>query len=77
MNRVHTVYSLITSTNDSHTFKACIVGGVETISRPDEIRQIAWIRLEEADALMSFYKERLQEIISKNVQVSYFDEGII
>ncbi|SEN74392.1 NUDIX hydrolase [Paenibacillus sp. OK076] len=141
MDRVHTVYSLITNPNDSHllmvqnkgseawslpggkvepyetlevaairevceetglhvqlkgvvaineyqkrdgsehgicvTFKACIVSGAESISRPDEIRQIAWIRLEEADALMPFYEESLQEIVRKNVQVSYFDEGII
>ncbi|MCM3132874.1 NUDIX hydrolase [Paenibacillus polysaccharolyticus] len=59
------------------TFRACIVGGGEYISRPDEIRQIAWVRIEEADVLMPFYKEGLQEIVSKNVQVSYFDEGII
>ncbi|MGX1830338.1 NUDIX hydrolase [Paenibacillus taichungensis] len=59
------------------TFRACILSGVETISRPDEIRQIAWIRLEEADALMPFYEESLQEIVRRNVQVSYFDEGII
>ncbi|WP_339843622.1 NUDIX hydrolase [Paenibacillus sp. FSL W7-1088] len=141
MDRVHTVYSLITNPNDSHllmvqnivseawslpggkvepyetlevaairevceetglhvqlkgvvaineyqksdgsehgicvTFRACIVCGAESISRPDEIRQIAWIRLEEADALMPFYEESLQEIVRKNVQVSYFDEGII
>ncbi|WP_145331099.1 NUDIX hydrolase [Paenibacillus xylanexedens] len=141
MNRVHTVYSLITDANDSHllmvqnrgsetwslpggqvephetlelaairevceetglqvqlkgvvaineyrkkdcsehgiciTFKACIVSGVETISRPDEIRHIAWIRIEEADALMPFYEESLQEIVRKNVQVPYFDEGLI
>ncbi|KAA8787226.1 8-oxo-dGTP diphosphatase [Paenibacillus sp. 4624] len=141
MNRVYTVYSLITDSNDSHllmvqnigsetwslpggkvephetleaaairevyeetglhvqlkgvaaineyrkkdcsehgicvTFRACIVSGAETISRPDEIRQITWIRLEEADALMPFYEESLQKIVRKNVQVSYFDEGII
>ncbi|MCK6078138.1 NUDIX hydrolase [Paenibacillus silvae] len=141
MNRVYTVYSLITDANDSHllmvqntgserwtlpggkveanetleaaairevceetglhvqlrgvvaineymkkdcsehgicvTFRACISSGVEAISRPDEIRQIAWIRLEEADALMPFYEESLQEIVRKNVQVSYYDEGII
>ncbi|PWW38937.1 MULTISPECIES: NUDIX hydrolase [Paenibacillus] len=141
MDRVHTVYSLITNPNDSHllmvqnkdseawslpggkvepyetlevaairevceetglhvqlkgvvaineyqkrdgsehgicvTFRASIVSGAESISRPDEIRQIAWIRLEEADELMPFYEESLQEIVRKNVQVSYFDEGII
>lgn len=59
------------------TFRACIWSGVETISRPDEIRQIAWIRLEEADALMPFYEESLQEIVRRNAQVSYFNEGII
>lgn len=59
------------------TFKSHIVGGVEAISRPEEIRQMAWIHLEEADGLIPFYKESLQEIVRKNVQVSYYDEGII
>ncbi|WP_246009461.1 NUDIX hydrolase [Brevibacillus fluminis] len=57
------------------TFKSCIIDGVETITRPEEIKNISWIRVEQADALMPFYKEGLKEIVRKNVQVTYFDEG--
>lgn len=59
------------------TFKAEIIGGNSEIDRPDEISEIAWIDIEEADHLMPYYKEGLIEIVKRNVEVTYHDEGKI
>jgi len=57
------------------TFKAEIIGGrMETVV-PDEIADIAWIPVEQADQLMPYYKEGLSAIVRKNDQVTYFYEG--
>jgi 8-oxo-dGTP diphosphatase len=57
------------------TFRAEIVGGREEIVRPDEIGEIAWVELEQADDLMPFYKEGLSSIVRRAVEVTYYDEG--
>ncbi|MGZ9584010.1 NUDIX hydrolase [Paenibacillus marinisediminis] len=43
------------------TFRAEIVSGIEEIIRPDEILEIEWIDLEQADILMPYYKEGLSK----------------
>jgi 8-oxo-dGTP diphosphatase len=57
------------------TFRAEIVGGQAEIVRPDEIAEIAWADLAQADVLMPYYKEGLSEIVKRAVEVTYFDEG--
>jgi len=57
------------------TFRAEITGGTQTILRPDEIQDIQWIDLEQADQLMPYYLEGLREIVRKDVEVTYFNEG--
>ncbi|WP_018758084.1 NUDIX hydrolase [Paenibacillus terrigena] len=57
------------------TFKAEIIGGKQEIVRPDEINDIQWIAVEQADQLMPYYLEGLCEIVRKDVEVTYFNEG--
>ncbi|WP_127532145.1 NUDIX hydrolase [Paenibacillus kobensis] len=57
------------------TFRAAIVGGSEEIVRPDEISDIQWIDLTEADRLYPYYKEGFREIVRNNREVSYHNEG--
>ena len=57
------------------TFRGEIVGGTEKIMRPDEITDIQWVELEQADKLMPYYKEGLSQIVKRDVEVTYFDEG--
>lgn len=57
------------------TFRAEITSGETIIVSPDEITEIAWIDIEQADQLMPYYKEGLSEIVKKNVEVTYHDEG--
>lgn len=59
------------------TFRAVVAGGSEEIVRPDEISDIRWIALDQADELMPYYPERLREIVRKGTEVAYFYEGII
>ncbi|MFD0618942.1 NUDIX hydrolase [Paenibacillus sp. GCM10027629] len=57
------------------TFRAKIIGGEQEIVRPDEINDIQWIAVEQADQLMPYYLEGLCEIVRKDVEVTYFNEG--
>jgi len=57
------------------TFRGEIVGGRLQINKPEEIGDIQWIDINMADKLMPYYKEGLHEIVKKNVEVTYFDEG--
>ncbi|GIP35690.1 NUDIX hydrolase [Paenibacillus sp. J2TS4] len=57
------------------TFRAEITGGQQEIVRPDEITDIQWIDVKESDALMPFYKEGLSEIVRREAEITYFDEG--
>lgn len=57
------------------TFRASIIGGNQEIVRPDEIGEIQWIHLEQADELMPYYKEGLREIVRRNIDITYHDEG--
>lgn len=59
------------------TFRGEIIGGNEEIVRPEEIMDIQWIDFEQADKLMPFYKEGLSEIIRKDTEITYFDEGVV
>lgn len=57
------------------TFQAEVAGGSQEIVRPEEIEEIAWVDIREADALMPYYKEGLKKIVEKNIEVTYFNEG--
>ncbi|MBD2870597.1 NUDIX hydrolase [Paenibacillus sp. IB182493] len=56
------------------TFKAKIAGGEIEISRPDEIVDVKWVPLEEADRLMPYHKDGVQALIGKP-DVPYHDQG--
>ncbi|MNW52730.1 putative mutator protein MutT4 [compost metagenome] len=56
------------------TFRAEIVGGNEEIIRPDEISEIAWLDIEQADELMPFYKDGFRKLINGN-EIAYLNEG--
>ncbi len=57
------------------TFRAKVVGGSCEISRPDEISEIEWVNIEEADERMPYYKDGLKNIVNKRIEITYFDEG--
>jgi len=57
------------------TFKAEIIGGMEEISRPEEITEIKWIDVDQSDELMPYYKEGLKEIVRRGNEITYFNEG--
>jgi 8-oxo-dGTP diphosphatase len=59
------------------TFRAEIIGGIEEIQRPDEILEIRWVDIEQSDEFMPYYKEGLREIVRKNNEITYYDEGNI
>ena len=56
------------------TFRAEIVGGREEISRPDEISEIAWLDITQADELMPYYKNGFKSLLNGN-EITYFNEG--
>ncbi|NBC69534.1 NUDIX hydrolase [Paenibacillus sacheonensis] len=58
-----------------YTFRAEIIGGEETLQRPDEIAEIAWIAIEQADELMPYYPGGLHRLIAGH-EIPYVDEGI-
>ncbi|MFE6073398.1 NUDIX hydrolase [Paenibacillus sp. NPDC057886] len=55
-------------------FRAEITGGTEQIVRPNEISEIAWKDIEEADKLMPFYKRGIRNLIAGN-EITYLNEG--
>jgi 8-oxo-dGTP diphosphatase len=55
-------------------FRAEVIGGEETIQRPDEISEIAWIDIDMVDELMPFYNNGFQRIITGN-EITYSNEG--
>ena len=57
------------------TFRAEIAGGRQEVVRPDEISDIQWIDLEQSDKLMPYYREGLSEIVKRNAEITYFNEG--
>lgn len=57
------------------TFRAEITGGLEQITRPDEITDIQWVGIDQSDEWMPYYKEGLKEIVHKGHEVTYFYEG--
>ncbi|GAK39138.1 NUDIX hydrolase [Paenibacillus urinalis] len=57
------------------TFRAEIIGGIEEIWRPDEISEIAWLDIEQADELMPYHKNGFRSLIYGN-EITYFNEGI-
>ncbi|OAB36677.1 phosphohydrolase [Paenibacillus macquariensis subsp. defensor] len=61
------------------TFRAKVIGGREEIVRPDEITDMVWVDIEQAEILMPmpFYKEGLSIIVRENMEVSYFNDGIV
>lgn len=59
------------------TFRAEIKGGRQEITRPEEILDIAWVDVKQADELMPYYPEGISSIVAKGVEVTYFDEGQI
>lgn len=59
------------------TFRAEITAGSCEISRPDEIDEIEWIDIKEADELMPYYKDGLSDIVKRGREITYFDEGVV
>lgn len=57
------------------TFRAKIIGGKEELLRPNEISEIAWIDLEQADELMPYYKNGFKNLVNGN-EILYLNEGI-
>ncbi|WP_338543344.1 NUDIX hydrolase [Paenibacillus tundrae] len=57
-----------------YTFRAEIVGGEEQIIRPNEISEIAWLDIEQANELMPYYKGGFKKLIHGNESM-YFNEG--
>ncbi|AJS58998.1 phosphohydrolase [Paenibacillus sp. IHBB 10380] len=57
------------------TFRAEIIGGQEEVVRPEEIMEIDWIDLKKAEDLMPYYKEGLSEIVKRDIEITYFNEG--
>lgn len=55
-------------------FRGVIIGGRETISRPEEISAIEWIDIEQANSLLPFYGGNLVELID-GAGIPYVDEG--
>lgn len=81
--RVHGIVAmneLRSSRNNEHllfiTFRAEIAGGEATIDRPDEIMEIDWKDIEQADQLMPYYKDGLSSIVRAGTEITYFDEGV-
>lgn len=58
------------------TFRAEIIGGSPTILHPEEIGEVAWVTLDEADERMPYYKEGLKQIAESGKEVTYFNEGV-
>ncbi|TVX94402.1 NUDIX hydrolase [Paenibacillus agilis] len=57
------------------TFRASIVDGQEQLSRPDEISQIAWVDLQEADERMPYIKDGVSRLIERAQEIPYHDQG--
>ncbi|WP_028595979.1 NUDIX hydrolase [Paenibacillus assamensis] len=57
------------------TFRASIVGGQEQLSRPDEISNIAWVDLHEADERMPYIKDGVSRLIERAQEIPYYDQG--
>ena len=56
------------------TFRAEIVGGGEGISRPDEISELAWLDITQADELIPYYKRGFKSLLNGH-EITYFNEG--
>ncbi len=59
------------------TFRAEIVGGASHISRPEEISEIKWFCLEEADSLLPYYQNKLQDTVKRGLAVMYVNQGTV
>ncbi|MBT9251610.1 NUDIX hydrolase [Bacillus halotolerans] len=46
------------------TFEARIVGGTEAIKKPNEILQIEWVDIEQANERMPYYSEGLKKMLT-------------
>lgn len=57
------------------TFRAEIIGGHCQIARPEEIDEIKWMDIGEADRLLPYYQNRLQDIVKSGVKVMYVNQG--
>lgn len=55
------------------TFEGMILEGSEAIERPDEITEIAWKELHEADRLLPYYKDGVAKLLIHSIP--YFDQG--
>jgi 8-oxo-dGTP diphosphatase len=59
------------------TFRGEIIGGTETIERPDEISEIQWMSLEEADRLMPYYRTGISGLVRDQCEIAYVDQDSI
>jgi 8-oxo-dGTP diphosphatase len=57
------------------TFRGEIIGGIRSIDRPDEVSDVQWIPLEEADRLMPYYVGGISGLVRSQCEIPYIDEG--
>ncbi|MCR8845901.1 NUDIX hydrolase [Paenibacillus sp. SC116] len=57
------------------TFRARIIDGQEQLSRPEEISQIEWVDLHEADERMPYIKDGVSRLIDRAQEIPYYDQG--
>ena len=59
------------------TFRAVITGGSCYLSRPEEIGAIQWVELEQADDLLPYYQNSLQDIVRNTERTMYVNQGVV
>ncbi|XID94902.1 NUDIX hydrolase [Paenibacillaceae bacterium WGS1546] len=59
------------------TFRGEISGGHQELLRPDEITDIQWVEIDQADERMPYYKDGLKNLSRSNIEITYFNEGIV
>lgn len=57
------------------TFRAEITGGREETMMPDEIAEVSWVDLDQADRLMPYYKNGISGLVRGEREIPYVDEG--
>ncbi|MYL35619.1 NUDIX domain-containing protein [Pontibacillus yanchengensis] len=58
------------------TFQGEIKDGEIHISRPNEIEDVVWMDLDEADLHMPFYKDGISTYIKQNYAIPYIYQGV-
>ena len=56
------------------TFRGEIIGGNEEVVRADEIAEIAWLDIEQAEQMMPYYEDGLQGFTAEK-EITYHNQG--